>query len=1647
MKSSRIKSYALIGLAGFFLGGSYSHAQSVSSNRQKVVIYPVAGETIKQLKQQGIDKVESYGSFWVANTDEQHFKALQATRGKYRVVNGDYLNHIELRATGIDTSLGVPAVPAGMQQGETTGKRLRLIQFRGPIKPSWLDQVKAAGNIRIVSYIPNSAYIVWLDADAEQKLAGLMDPKGPIQWMGAYHPYYKVPQELLSASGNALIKVRVGVVDQSQDPQAASGVPALGLVNTSSSRNGQKIIEMDVMPSAINAIAQLPDVLWIETVVPQRVLDEVQDLVLATQTNGPGHGPSSSTGITNYLDFLSSSVAGGMMSFYNPSTYPVVDIADTGLDTGDPNGLIAHPAFYNSGNTNFGTRVAYMQPPWIGGNPRVQLGCTTRIVPALRGVFFNLEAADLDGHGTFVASIVTGYDEGTNILDRQILVFVTTSNTVPVTVPGPEPGNIGDCSEITKASADVTLTFNSGFTNFCGAMTTTNITFTISTNSCPTNFTTIVAYTRVVTNTVTEIRKNDSTGLHYGLGVSPFGTIGIDRVWGTMEDATFSILTISGGPCLPQFLADSLCINDLSHLVELAYIATGRIQNNSWADLVDYSQGGPTIVTNRGIYSAESQLYDFSVRDAIAPATNIITSLNQEFIIVFACNSALGDAASQGGAGGFADMLITPPATAKNVISVGSSVNPQFDCGGGDSLQMSPISSPGPTADQRFKPEIVAPGQAVVGAADQLAPSLQHPTTDLSPTNCEVIYLTPSTPAITNGIFTDCSSSQLVYTALYQCRSGSSYAAPAISGGIQLLWWYFENRLTNEVGRALSQPSPAIAKAYLCNAARYLPVIDPQTGAKDTLPSMLQGMGEMDLQRMFDGVGRVIRDESTPRAINVPLVATNRNPQQTFFSQSGQSYEVRGQIQSNGLPFRVTLAWTDAPGSPEVFQQLVNDLDLEVAVGGQKYRGNNFSEDHSIPNGGFDRINNMESVFLPPGQTGAWTVVVTAQNIAGNGVPNVGNGLGQDFALVVYNSLTNFSSLTDVPNLATNNACQTALPITTFPYVFANVLTNTVYNNAMISPSAATGAGGIDEFFKIETPSPGITFSVDTSASSFNSVLSVWRVTTVPNTLQSRGECGFLEELVSEEVQSTNGGGGGAVSPLSFTSDGSNTYFIVVEPQNNGGGGTMVLNVDATGTGINISPSQLNFGDQISGTTSTPQTVTYQRVNPGAVTINSVSIVGADPSDFEIDSQNCSGRTLNNGGSCSVTVSFTPQTTNLLQAILMITDDGTGSPRLIPLSGIGTPAAPLICLGLGSSSELVFSNTAVGATSAPQTITLTNCGTAPLAITNVIFRTGATNDFSVVQNCTNALIAPGGTCSLTVTFTPTVAGTRLTTLSIFNTSFANIITIPCTGTGFTPVPAFCASAGTINFGNVDVGTTGLAQSVTITNCGTAALTISNVTVTGANAGDFVNISLPCSTLPTGATCVVGLQFAPTAGGARSANLTFTDNAAGSPQLIALVGSGNLSAPDASVGKNTNLKKFVGRGVVNTSGIGQELVQKVRRGARKGVKYYVALQNIGTANDRFFVQGDPSSDGFTVNYFLGAKPRDSVDVTAAVEAGTFSTSTMAPGAITGDTSMIRVEVFADKILVAKGTTKTFTLTFSSAADPTRQDTVRVTAIAR
>ncbi len=383
--------------------------------------------------------------------------------------------------------------------------------------------------------------------------------------------------------------------------------------------------------------------------------------------------------------------------------------------------------------------------------------------------------------------------------------------------------------------------------------------------------------------------------------------------------------------------------------------------NPNFTDLLARSyQYGARISSNSwgaavsGAYNASAQTYDYLVRDAQQPASVHPTPGNQEMVIVFAAGNS-----------GPAPQTVGSPATAKNVITAGGSQNTRN--AGENAENMYGSSSRGPCADGRRKPEVLAPATAVSGGVLQVG--TPNPIGPGSPDPCVTSSPLPGT------------------TGYYRASTGTSFACPAVAGGAALVRQYFLNNSGPPFNG--TAPSPAMTKAYLMNSAQYM----TGTGAGDTLWSNNQGMGRMALDRAFDSAPRVLRDQ-------VPA---------DKFTASGQVRTLAVAFPASG-PLRITLAWTDVPGATTGSgPRLVNDLDLQVSVGGDTYRGNNFSGANSITGGAFDRLNNAESVFLPAGSYPAGTPViiqVSAFNIAGDGVPADSDPLDQDYALVVYNAQT-----------------------------------------------------------------------------------------------------------------------------------------------------------------------------------------------------------------------------------------------------------------------------------------------------------------------------------------------------------------------------------------------------------------------------------------------------------------------------------------------------------------------------------------------------------------------------------------------------------------------------------------------------------------
>jgi hypothetical protein len=375
---------------------------------------------------------------------------------------------------------------------------------------------------------------------------------------------------------------------------------------------------------------------------------------------------------------------------------------------------------------------------------------------------------------------------------------------------------------------------------------------------------------------------------------------------------------------------------DLNQLFQQAYNAGARIHTNSWG------------ANAAGQYTTD------------ALNTDQFTWSHKGFAVLFSAGNEGVDASPRDG---YVDADSTKsPATAKNAITVGASENlrPGFSdtWGQGWPLKylnepiksdrlannvngMAAFSSRGPTDDGRIKPDVVAPGTYILSTKSQGQ------------------YVGGGWGAGPNQY--------------YWYMGGTSMATPLTAGAVALIREFY-TRINGVT------PSAALLKATLINSAvnmhpgQYANPLEQQP----PLPNNAQGWGRVHVANATDDTHQW-QDISDANGL-----ATNQSHTYTY-PLCGTS------------PLKVTLVWTDYPGSTVASRQLVNDLDLTLTApdGATVYRGNVFSNGWSTTGGALDGINNVESVYIQSPAAGDWTVKVKGYN-----VPN-GNGGKQGYALVV----------------------------------------------------------------------------------------------------------------------------------------------------------------------------------------------------------------------------------------------------------------------------------------------------------------------------------------------------------------------------------------------------------------------------------------------------------------------------------------------------------------------------------------------------------------------------------------------------------------------------------------------------------------------
>ena len=336
---------------------------------------------------------------------------------------------------------------------------------------------------------------------------------------------------------------------------------------------------------------------------------------------------------------------------------------------------------------------------------------------------------------------------------------------------------------------------------------------------------------------------------------------------------------------------------------------------------------------------------------------------------------------------------------------------------------------------------------------------------------------------------------------------------------------------------------------------------------------------------------------------------------------------------------------------------------------------------------------------------------------------------------------------------------------------------------------------------------------------------------------------------------------------------------------------TATFNTTATGS-ISIAPTTLTFGSQAVGTTSATQTVTVS--NTGGTTVTFTSIVTSG--DF-------AGATLAQCPSiaveatpCTFQISFKPTATGTRTGAITFTDNATGSPQTVTLTGTGTPASGgTITI---APTSLTFGSQAVGTTSAGQNVTVSNTGGTAVTFTNIV----TSGDFAgaTLAQCPS-LAVEAEPCVFSITFKPTATGTRNGTITFTDNATGSPQTVTLTGTGTPGTATVTVTPSSLTFGSQALTTTSAPLSVTVTNTSTGTVNFTGFTVSGEDAGDFgvplPNTSSGCSatgTLAAGGSCTISVVFTPQANGTRTATLNIADNATGSPQTVALSGTGVTS---------------------------------------------------------------------------------------------------------------------------------------------------------
>lgn len=311
------------------------------------------------------------------------------------------------------------------------------------------------------------------------------------------------------------------------------------------------------------------------------------------------------------------------------------------------------------------------------------------------------------------------------------------------------------------------------------------------------------------------------------------------------------------------------------------------------------------------------------------------------------------------------------------------------------------------------------------------------------------------------------------------------------------------------------------------------------------------------------------------------------------------------------------------------------------------------------------------------------------------------------------------------------------------------------------------------------------------------------------------------------------------------------------------------------GSSHTIPPLIINTAALPNGTAGTPYSEQVQ-ASGGVGPYNWGLGTGTLPANLQIQSN----------GTSTATISGTPDTPVQGDSFTIKVSDSASQSASQPykVSILALPDTLTL-----SSASLNFNAQLNGTASGTQSATLTNTGSAAVAINSVASTGNNAADFGQSNTCLSSLAA-GASCAITVTFTPSQAGPRVASITIDDDTTGSPHQIGLNGIGLSAGANATLSAASLTFNGQEIGTTSPPLTLTLTNYGEAALNIASISA----SGNFSQSSTCGPTLAPGANCPINVSFSPASSGALTGSLSVNDNMTGSPQTVTLSGNGAAS---------------------------------------------------------------------------------------------------------------------------------------------------------